>query len=64
MSGSPPEVVANAILHALVARTPRPEYRVGRGSRHLPLLAHLLPTGMLDRVRRQALGLARLPAVP
>ncbi len=64
LSGSPPEVVADVILQALVARTPRPEYLVGRGSRLLPLLVHLLPTRVLDRVRMQALGLARLPAVP
>ena len=60
-TGSRPEVVADVILQALIVRTPRTEYPVGRGSRLLPLLARLLPTRLLDRVRAQALGLAYRP---
>ena len=63
-TGSPPEVVADVILQALVERTPRTEYPVGRGARLLPLLARLLPTRVLDRVRVQALGLAHQPEMP
>ena len=63
-TGSPPEVVADVILHALVEKIPRTEYPVGRGSRLLPLLARLLPTRVLDRVRVQALGLAHQPEIP
>ena len=57
-TGSPPEAVANVVLQALTARTPRTQYPVGRGSRLLPLLARLLPTRVLDSVRFQFLGLA------
>ena len=57
--GSPPEMVAEVILQALAAKTPRTEYPVGRGSRLLPLLAHMLPTSLLDKVRINALGLTR-----
>ena len=63
-TGSPPEAVADVILQALTARTPRTQYLVGRGSRLLPLLARLLPTRWLDRVRFQFLGLAHQPATP
>ena len=63
-TGSPPEVVAEVILQALVEKTPRTEYPVGRGSRLLPLLARLLPTRVLDRVRVQALGLAHQSEMP
>jgi NAD(P)-dependent dehydrogenase (short-subunit alcohol dehydrogenase family) len=63
-TGSPPEVVADAILRALVEKTPRTEYPVGRGSRLLPLLARLLPTRVLDGLRLQVLGLAHQPEMP
>ena len=63
-TGSPPEAVADVILQALTARTPRTQYPVGRGSRLLPLLARLLPTRVLDRVRFQFLGLAHQLETP
>lgn len=63
-TGSPPEVVADIILQALVEKAPRTEYPVGRGSRLWPLLARLLPTRVLDRVRVQVMGLAHQPELP
>jgi NAD(P)-dependent dehydrogenase (short-subunit alcohol dehydrogenase family) len=56
-SGSPPEVVAQAVLHALTARRPPARTLVGKGSRVLATLAWLLPPVLLDRVRGRALGL-------
>ena len=54
--GSPPEVVAHAVLEALTARRPRAKTLVGKDSRMLATLAWLLPTPMLDRVRQRVLG--------
>ncbi|MFC7400147.1 SDR family oxidoreductase [Chelatococcus sp. GCM10030263] len=56
-AGSPPEVVAEAILHALTAATPRTRYAVGKDARALSLLPRLLPDGLLDRIRLKMLGL-------
>ena len=59
--GIPPEVVADVILRALIERIPRTEYSVGRGSRLWPLVARLLPTRVLDRMRLQVMRLAHQP---
>ena len=56
-AGSPPEVVAEAILHALTATTPRTRYVVGKDARALSTLPRLLPDRLLDRIRLKMLGL-------
>lgn len=55
--GSPPEVVARAVHHALTARRPRVRYPVGADARTLVTLPRLLPERLLDRVRLRMLGL-------
>ncbi len=54
--GSPPEVVARAVLTALTART---RYPVGADAAALTWLPRLLPTRWLDRVRFKLFGLPR-----
>lgn len=49
--GSPPEVVADAVLHALTAARPRAHYAVGKSSTLLRAMPWLLPDSLLDRVR-------------
>jgi NAD(P)-dependent dehydrogenase (short-subunit alcohol dehydrogenase family) len=56
-NGSPPEVVAAAIAHALLAPRPRTRYAVGADARMLALLPRLLPDRVLDRLRLRKLGL-------
>jgi len=58
VNGSPPEVVAQAIHHALTARRPRLRYRVGKDARVMVALPRLLPGRALDRVRLRLLGLS------
>ncbi|WP_040783758.1 SDR family oxidoreductase [Nocardia pneumoniae] len=57
-TGSSPDVVARAILHAVTARTPRARYPVGRKSRLMSTLGRVLPQYTLDAVRLRALGLS------
>jgi NAD(P)-dependent dehydrogenase (short-subunit alcohol dehydrogenase family) len=57
-TGSSPDVIARAVLHALTARRPRVRYPVGKGSRLMSTLGRWLPQRALDRVRARALGLA------
>ncbi len=49
--GSPPEVVAEAVRTALVARAPRTRYPAGANARRLSWLGRLLPNPALDRLR-------------
>jgi NAD(P)-dependent dehydrogenase (short-subunit alcohol dehydrogenase family) len=49
--GAGPEVMAEAVHRALVARVPRRRYPVGPRSRVLPLLFTVLPAGAADRLR-------------
>jgi NAD(P)-dependent dehydrogenase (short-subunit alcohol dehydrogenase family) len=46
--GAPPEVVAEAVAHALTSHRPRIRYQVGPRSRRMTLLARLLPDRLLD----------------
>jgi NAD(P)-dependent dehydrogenase (short-subunit alcohol dehydrogenase family) len=55
--GSPPRVVAEAVLHAITARRPRLRYVVGADARTMIALPRLLPERLLDRVRLRMLGL-------
>lgn len=57
LHGSPPEVVAAAVCHALTARRPRVRYPVGNDARTLVTLPRLLPDGVLDRLRLKLFGL-------
>lgn len=56
-NGSPPEVVARAVYHALTSNSPRIRYRVGKHASLLATLARILPDKLLDAFRFRALGL-------
>ena len=56
-SGSPPEVVAEAVLHAMTAKRPKARYPVGAGSRLQSILARVLPDRLLDQMLIRTLGL-------
>ena len=51
--GSPPEVVAEAVAHALTTSQPRAHYLVGKNSRRMAILAAALPVPVLDGLRRR-----------
>jgi NAD(P)-dependent dehydrogenase (short-subunit alcohol dehydrogenase family) len=51
--GSPPDVAARAIAHALAAPRPRARYLTGKNSRRMAIMAAVLPTPVLDAVRRR-----------
>jgi NAD(P)-dependent dehydrogenase (short-subunit alcohol dehydrogenase family) len=57
MNGSSPDVVADAIHHALTANKPRSRYRVGRHATLLAALAAFLPDRLLDAVRFRITGM-------
>jgi NAD(P)-dependent dehydrogenase (short-subunit alcohol dehydrogenase family) len=59
MNGSAPEVVAEAIHHALTAVRPRTRYRAGKHASLLPFLAAVLPDRLLDKLR---FGIVGMPA--
>jgi NAD(P)-dependent dehydrogenase (short-subunit alcohol dehydrogenase family) len=56
-SGSPPEVVAQTVLKALTAKTPKTRYPVGANANVLTLLPQIVPTRWLDKVRFKIFGL-------
>jgi NAD(P)-dependent dehydrogenase (short-subunit alcohol dehydrogenase family) len=49
-NGSPPDVVAGAVVHALTSRRPRTRYPVGAGARRLLTIRRLLSDRWFDRV--------------
>lgn len=55
--GSPPTVVARAVLKALTARSPKARYPVGADAVPLTWLPWLLPPRWLDRLRFKMFGL-------
>jgi hypothetical protein len=57
MNGSSPDVVAQAIQHALTSKRPRTRYRVGKHSTLLSTLAALLPDRLLDILRFRITGM-------
>ena len=57
MNGSSPDVVADAIQHALTAKKPHSRYRVGKHATLLAALAALLPDRLLDAVRFRIAGM-------
>jgi len=56
-NGSPPEVVARAVLDALTSERPRLRYPVGVHARKLAALPRILPERVLDRVRLRLFGM-------
>lgn len=56
-SGSPPDVVAEAVFRAITAKKPKTSYPVGAGSRLQSTLARVLPDRLLDQMLFRALGL-------
>jgi NAD(P)-dependent dehydrogenase (short-subunit alcohol dehydrogenase family) len=56
-TGSPPEVVAEAVLRALSAPQPRSHYAVGRLARRTVTLAKLLPERTKDRLVSRMLNI-------
>ena len=58
LRGSPPELVARSVLHALTARRPRTRYPVGKDSKILTILPKLLPDRLLDSLRVRLFGLS------
>jgi NAD(P)-dependent dehydrogenase (short-subunit alcohol dehydrogenase family) len=57
--GSPPEVVARAMLAALTVRSPRTRYPVARDATVLTWMPRLLPARWLDQIRFKLFGLPR-----
>lgn len=57
-TGSNPDVIARAVLHALTARKPRARYPVGKKSRLMSTLGRVVPEYTLDALRLRALGLS------
>jgi NAD(P)-dependent dehydrogenase (short-subunit alcohol dehydrogenase family) len=55
--GSAPEVVAEAVHHALTARRPRARYPVGADATLLVTLPRILPDRVLDHVRLRLFGM-------
>ena len=64
MNGSSPEVVANAVHHALTASRPRIRYRVGKHANLLPILAATLPDWLLDDLLLRIAGMPTKPVKP
>lgn len=58
-NGSPPRVVARAVAGALTVPRPHPRYLVGKDALPMAALAALVPTRLLDALRRRV---AHLPA--
>ncbi len=55
--GSPPEVVARAVHHALSSPRPRVRYPVGKNATILATLPKIIPAALLDRIRLRLFGL-------
>jgi NAD(P)-dependent dehydrogenase (short-subunit alcohol dehydrogenase family) len=61
-TGSPPEVVADTVLHALTSRRPRTRYPSGAGAKRMLFMRRLLPDRRFDRIVLRASGLDGLLA--
>lgn len=57
-NGSPPDVVAVAVHHALTSSRPRIRYRVGKHAKLLSILPRILPETVMDAILRNMLGLS------
>ena len=56
--GSSPDVVADAVHHALTSSRPRIRYRVGKHAKLLAALPKILPEALLDLIRLRLFGLS------
>ena len=56
MHGSPPEVVAEAVHHALTSPRPRIRYRVGKHSKVLGIMPRILPDRIFDALLLRIAG--------
>jgi NAD(P)-dependent dehydrogenase (short-subunit alcohol dehydrogenase family) len=63
-NGSPPEVVARAVRHALTARRPRIRYVVGKNAKPLTILPRLLSDHLLDALVARIFGLPSFTSGP
>jgi len=57
MNGSSPDIVAQAVHHALTAARPRTRYRAGKHATLLAMLARFLPDRLLDKIRLRIAGM-------
>ena len=57
-NGSSPDVVADAVQHALTSSRPRIRYRVGKHAKILATLPKILPERVMDALLRKMLGLS------
>jgi NAD(P)-dependent dehydrogenase (short-subunit alcohol dehydrogenase family) len=62
--GSPADVVARVVEHALTAARPRVHYPVGKHARILAAMPRLFPDWLLDRIRRRLFGMPRMVPAP
>ena len=56
-TGSPPEVVAEDVLHALTSKTPRTRYPSGPGAKRMLFMRRVLPDRQFDWIILRAGGL-------
>jgi NAD(P)-dependent dehydrogenase (short-subunit alcohol dehydrogenase family) len=56
-TGSPPEVIAKAVLHALTSKTPHTRYPSGAGAKRMLFMRRILPDRQFDRIILRAGGL-------
>jgi NAD(P)-dependent dehydrogenase (short-subunit alcohol dehydrogenase family) len=56
-SGSPPEVIAEDVLHALTSKRPRTRYLSGAGAKPMLFMRRILPDRRFDRIVLHAGGL-------
>jgi NAD(P)-dependent dehydrogenase (short-subunit alcohol dehydrogenase family) len=63
-NGSPPEVVARVVHHALTARHPRIRYVVGKNARLMTILPRFLSDHLFDRLRMRIFGLSAVRCAP
>jgi NAD(P)-dependent dehydrogenase (short-subunit alcohol dehydrogenase family) len=56
-TGSSPEVVAQTVLKALTAKTPKTRYPIGANAKTLTLMSQILPARRLDKIRFKLFGL-------
>lgn len=56
--GDDPQIVADVVVTAATARTPRLRYSAGRQSRQVRSLRRFLPERLVDRILRRASGLS------
>jgi len=59
-NGSSPDVVAQAVQHALTSSRPRIRYRVGKHAKILATLPKILPERVMDALLRKMLGLSEV----